>query len=84
MRNISFDTKEDEFLEYFSTYGDVNYAKMCTNKETHMPTGTGFVQYKNEEVAQQLLEWSHQAEAIYDAHKGKRDKRKPEEGIFPC
>lgn len=36
VRNISFDTTEEEFKDYFSSYGEVNYAKLCMNPETKM------------------------------------------------
>ena len=73
VRNISFDTTEEDFNDYFSSYGELNYAKLCKNPETKMHKGTGFVQYKNEENAQRILNFSKQAEASYDAQKTKRN-----------
>jgi len=72
VRNISFDTTEEEFKEYFSTYGDINYAKLCINPQTNMHKGTGFVQYKNEADAQSMIELSKQAENYYDQQKTKK------------
>lgn len=72
VRNISFDTTEEDFKEYFSTYGEINYAKLCMNPETKMHKGTGFVQYKTEADAHSMVELSKQAEAYYDQQKGKK------------
>jgi nucleolar protein 4 len=72
VRNISFDTTEEEFKEYFSTYGDINYAKLCMNSQTNMHKGTGFVQYKNEADAQSMIELSKQAEGFYYQQKTKK------------
>eukprot|EP00826_Nyctotherus_ovalis_P040309 TRINITY_DN3963_c0_g2_i2.p1 TRINITY_DN3963_c0_g2~~TRINITY_DN3963_c0_g2_i2.p1 ORF type:complete len:592 (+),score=219.44 TRINITY_DN3963_c0_g2_i2:99-1874(+) len=72
VRNISFDTTEEEFKEYFSTYGEINYAKLCMNPETKMHKGTGFVQYKSEADAHSMVELSKQAESYYDQQKSKK------------
>jgi len=82
VRNIGFDTTEEEFREYFETYGEINYAKLCMNHETKMHKGTGFVQYKNEADAQRMLELSKEAEAYYDSQKLKKKPKKDQNGIF--
>lgn len=78
VRNIGFDTTEDDFYDYFSSYGELNYAKLCMNKETKIHKGTGFVQYKSEENAKSMLELSKRLEAYYDTKREKKDKRKEE------
>ncbi len=78
IRNISFDTTEEEFSDYFATYGEINYAKLCMNPETHAHKGTGFVQYKNEDDAKNMLEMSQKAEACYDTKKAKRNLNEEE------
>ena len=81
VRNIGFDTTEEDFYDYFSSYGEVNYTKLCMNRETGMHKGTGFVQYKEEEHAQRMLDLSKQAESFYDANKAKRGKTAEESMI---
>ena len=45
MRNISFNTTEDEFKDFFEAFGKVISAKLVKTKEgeTVVAKGTGFV-----------------------------------------
>lgn len=64
MRNISYDTTEEEFKEFMEKFGQIKYAVLCKVKELQLnqenggmaqtPThkGTGFVQFKETQVAE--------------------------------
>jgi RNA recognition motif-containing protein len=75
VRNIGFETTEAQFREFMQKFGPVDYALLC---KTHSKSseegvgdvashkGTGFVRFKKEETASQLLELSRKVEEQLD------------------
>jgi nucleolar protein 4 len=45
VRNISYDTKEDDLKEAFSKYGEIKYCKLCYDRDFERPKGTAFIQF---------------------------------------
>ena len=68
MRNIGYETDEPKFLEYMKKFGEVKYAVLCKSQVDDGPPhkGTGFVRFKQESSAIQLLELSQQVEGTMD------------------
>mmetsp|Transcript_10741 Transcript_10741/g.20972 ORF Transcript_10741/g.20972 Transcript_10741/m.20972 type:complete len:349 (-) Transcript_10741:3189-4235(-) len=56
VRNLSYETEEDDFQEYFEQYGKLRYAKLVVDPNTKASKGTGFVCYLKEEDAKKALE----------------------------
>ena len=65
IRNLGFEITESDLHEYMSAYGELNYAKLVINKDTGVHRGTAFVQFKNSQHAQTLLQLSNQIETYY-------------------
>lgn len=53
--NVSFKDTEDEIIEAFTPYGEVEQCTLVVNKETGAPTGRAFVLYKNQESCKEAL-----------------------------
>ncbi|KAJ3182098.1 RNA recognition motif-containing protein [Geranomyces variabilis] len=51
IRNLSFETTEDELSEAFGVFGELRYARITMDRATGRARGTGFVCYKNKEDA---------------------------------
>lgn len=68
VRNIGYETDEPKFLEYMKKFGEVKYAVLCKSQVDDGPPhkGTGFVRFKQESSAVQLLELSQQVEGTMD------------------
>ncbi|CDW89490.1 ribosome biogenesis [Stylonychia lemnae] len=75
VRNIGYDTNEQQFKEFMGKFGDVKYALLVKVKELQLNhesgeamthKGTGFVQFKNPNVAEQLIELSNSIEIKLD------------------
>lgn len=68
VRNIGYETDEPKFLEYMKKFGEVKYAVLCKSQVDDGPPhkGTGFVRFKQESSAIQLLELSQQVEGTMD------------------
>ncbi|KAI6197155.1 hypothetical protein M3Y94_01190800 [Aphelenchoides besseyi] len=56
LRNLSFDTTNEELKEQMSRFGDVTLAILCKFPGTEQPTGNGFVHFKDKEAADKCLE----------------------------
>lgn len=56
LRNLAFDTSQDELKEFFEKFGPVHYALLCKDPLTEHPKGTGFVKYKDKSAADKCLE----------------------------
>ncbi len=56
LRNLAFDTSQDELKEFFEKFGPVHYALLCKDPLTEHPKGTGFVKYKDKAAADKCLE----------------------------
>ncbi|TPX72871.1 hypothetical protein SpCBS45565_g00065 [Spizellomyces sp. 'palustris'] len=55
IRNLSFDTSEEELSAALSTFGTLRYARITVDKSTGRSRGTGFVCYKRQEDAAECL-----------------------------
>ena len=78
VRNIGYDTTQEEFKEFMEKFGPVKYAVLVKNKELADPEatgadaeikthkGTGFVQFKALGVAEQVMGLSQQIECKLD------------------
>ena len=53
--NLPYQTTEDELKELFEEYGEVNSAKIITDRETGRSRGFGFVEI-SEESAQKAID----------------------------
>lgn len=53
--NISFKDTEEEIIDAFSPYGEVEQCTLVVNKETGSPTGRAFILYKNKESCKDAL-----------------------------
>lgn len=54
--NLSFDTSSTDLENTFAEYGDVNSAKVITDRETGRSRGFGFVEMKNRDDAEDAIE----------------------------
>jgi nucleolin len=51
VRNIGFNTTEQSLAEFFQKYGDVEVAKICTDKQSGKSKGFGFLKFYEKESA---------------------------------
>ncbi|XP_064629377.1 RNA-binding protein 28-like [Lineus longissimus] len=56
IRNISFDTEEEELQEYLGQFGEIEYCRIVTDPNTEHSKGTAFVKFTAEESAANCLE----------------------------
>ena len=61
VRNLSFHTREERLVEFFSQYGEVKFAYIKYDKpkhshQTYRSKGFGFVIFSNQESAEKALE----------------------------
>ncbi|KAI9919075.1 hypothetical protein PsorP6_011672 [Peronosclerospora sorghi] len=55
IRNLSFQTTEDELRDFFLAFGAVEYARIVYEKGSGLSKGVGFVRFKSADVAAQVL-----------------------------
>ena len=55
IRNLAYDTREQNLLDKFRQFGEINYAKIVWDRELDRSKGTGFVQFKDPEVAKRVV-----------------------------
>ena len=53
--NLSFQLQEDDLRNLFSAYGEVNSAKIITDRETGRSRGFGFVEMDSDEEANNAM-----------------------------
>lgn len=53
--NLSFNVQDEDLREFFAEYGEVNSAKVITDKFTNRSRGFGFVEMPDEEAAQKAI-----------------------------
>ncbi len=53
--NLSFDTTERELETAFASYGEVQSARLATDRDTNRPRGFGFVEMANQTEAQNAI-----------------------------
>jgi len=77
VRNIAYDSTEENLRKKFSEYGEVNYFLVTKDRHTGEPRGTGFVQFKTQEAAQFCLESAYQSKQFHAKQKkGKKNREK--------
>ncbi len=54
--NLSFDTTEESLRVAFAAYGEVETARMITDRETGRPRGFGFVEMPDTSQAEAAIE----------------------------
>ena len=54
--NLPYDTTEDDVVELFKPFGEVNRAALVTDRETGRPRGFGFVEMPNDDEARKAIE----------------------------
>jgi len=55
IKNLNFNTSEENLKEFFETFGKVKYAKIVKNKETNTSRGTGFVLMESKNDSMKIL-----------------------------
>ena len=55
VRNIGYDTTQETLGDYFMKYGDVEEAKICTDKQTNKSRGFGFVKFYDKKSAAKAM-----------------------------
>lgn len=53
--NLSWNTTEDSLRDAFGHYGEIEFARVVTDRETGRSRGFGFVTYTNPEAAQNAI-----------------------------
>ncbi|XP_013421766.1 RNA-binding protein 28 isoform X2 [Lingula anatina] len=56
IRNLSYDSLEEDVEEAFSEFGEINYVKIVLNPDTEHSKGLAFVQFKDQEAAETCLQ----------------------------
>ena len=60
--NLSFRYREDSLRELFEAYGQVESARIITDKATGRSKGFGFVEMKNDDEASEAIRQLNEAE----------------------
>lgn len=58
--NLPWSTTDTELAELFSEYGEVNRAKIVTDRETNRSRGFGFVDMEEEAATRAIAAWNEQ------------------------
>lgn len=56
IRNLSFESNQDDLNELFKEFGELEYCIICMDKVTEHSKGTAFVKFKNKEDADKCVE----------------------------
>ncbi|MEM9346418.1 MAG: RNA-binding protein [Planctomycetota bacterium] len=54
--NLPYDTSEEQIVELFKQFGEVNRAALVKDRETGRPRGFGFVEMPNDDEARKAIE----------------------------
>ena len=54
--NLPYDTTEEQVVDLFKQFGEVNRAALVTDRETGRPRGFGFVEMPNDNEARKAIE----------------------------
>ena len=54
--NLPYDTTEEQVVELFKPFGEVNRAALVKDRETGRPRGFGFVEMPNDDEARKAIE----------------------------
>ncbi|XP_043944556.1 RNA-binding protein 28 [Protopterus annectens] len=58
IRNLSFDTEEEDLGKLLEKFGDLNYVRIVVHPDTEHSKGCAFAQFKTKEAAQKCIESS--------------------------
>ncbi|KAL2093703.1 hypothetical protein ACEWY4_011015 [Coilia grayii] len=61
IRNLSFDTEEDDLGEALSQFGELNYVRVVMHPDTETSKGCAFAQFKSKEAADKCIAASQDA-----------------------
>ena len=79
--NLSFDTNTDDLKEAFTSFGQVDDARVITDRESGRSRGFGFVEMANDAEAQKAIEALNntdlQGRTITANEARPREERKP-------
>ncbi len=79
VRNISFNTTEDQLNNLFAQHGAVLSARVATDRETGRPRGFAFVEMRTAESAEDAIRslnnTEHNGRTLYVAMSEQRDRR---------
>lgn len=67
IRNLSFETEEDDLEEYFISKlpgSSIEYCKIVRNSDTGASRGTGFIKFKNARTAQEAVDIAAKASPL--------------------
>ena len=76
--NINYATREEQLQELFSEYGEVNSAKIITDRETGRSRGFGFVEMNDDEgknAIEQLNQYEFQGKMLNVSEAKPREDR---------
>lgn len=59
--NLAFSTQDDDLRNLFAAYGEVDSAKVVTDRETGRSRGFGFVEMSDDSAAQKAISELNQA-----------------------
>ncbi|KAL7749651.1 RNA recognition motif-containing protein [Sorochytrium milnesiophthora] len=60
VRNLSYDTTDQDLQEHFGQFGPVKYARVTKDRDTGRSRGTGFVCFGDKETTNRVLEQSRE------------------------
>ncbi|KAH8922491.1 hypothetical protein BT69DRAFT_1263334 [Atractiella rhizophila] len=86
VRNLSFESKEEELYDLFKSFGPLRYARIAMDPTKNRSRGTGFVCFWNKDDADEVVklsdklqnEWKIEAEASTNGKKMQRSILQPD------
>lgn len=75
IRNVSYDTTEEQLIDCFSTFGALNYAKIVVDSVLQRPKGTAFVQFRDADGVKAVLAKAAEGDAKADLLRPKTGQR---------
>ncbi|XP_013931519.1 PREDICTED: RNA-binding protein 28 [Thamnophis sirtalis] len=75
LRNLSFDTEEEELGELLEQFGDLKYVRIVLHPETEHSKGCAFAQFATQEAAQNCLQRAQEETEGRGLHLGGRRLR---------
>jgi RNA recognition motif-containing protein len=70
---LSFEISDKDLRDFCQTFGKVEMAKVCMNHETGNNKGTGFVKFKDPQVAMRLIAKSDEYNSTFLSQKNKKN-----------
>jgi len=80
LRNVSYDTTEEQMVTCFSAFGPIVFAKLVMDKALNRPRGTAFVQFERKQDADRVLTLHGATESAVTAASSKMSKVKDTKG----